>query len=490
MDPNLKAAAQKELLKRKAMAELQRRKTMQPEQTPMSMEGSAKALGTGVAQGVIGLPGMFGDAAQINSDLLSGGAKYLGAPEWVQNAAGKTGKALMGPLGFMPTTDQITKSVETVTGPMYKPQNMGEEYLQTAGQFAPAAMAGPGGAVRKTAMALVPAAASETAGQLTKGEEAEPYARLAGALAGGVVAAGRGGNAMKEMRKSAPDLATVGKQTDAAYQRLRDAGIQFDENAYRGFAMSVVDKLRKHGWRPRDGDPISGDIKEILGRVGKPNNWDEIENLRQFVGNLPTNASAKDFARAGIIRDELDKLVDSGKLISTKGVDPAVVGTMARMARELGRKNIIGKKIAKMQDKSEWYLGGEESGLRNQVASFGKKQNLEPAEKAAFKKVVKREGILNALNSTGSRMGQLVLGGAGLWQGGPVGMAGAMAAHLAARKGSEAITKKALKNAMATVLAGRPAQKAALAADKLTAKEIMARRLIAGGAGQGSAANH
>lgn len=490
MDPNLKAAAQKELLKRKAMAELQRRKTMQPEQPPMSLEGSAKALGTGVAEGTLSLGGMAGDLQNLLIDKPTEWAlgKMGYSPEQAQTAS--AARRSTGTFGGAPTTEQLTGMIESQTGPMYKPQNIGEDYLRTIGQFAPAALAGPGGAGRKAAMTLIPAASSETAGQLTEGSEAEPYARLAGALGGGLVAAGRGGNAAKQMRKAAPDLQTVGRQTDAAYQRLRGAGIQFDDNAYRSFAMTVVDKLRKHGWRPRDGDPISGDLKEIVARVGKPNNWDEIENLRQFVGNLPTNASAKDFARAGIIRDELDKLVDSGKLISTKGLDPAIVGTMAKQARELGRKNIIGKKIAKMQDKSEWYLGGEESGLRNQVASFGKKQSLEPAEKAAFQKVVKREGILNALNSTGSRMGQIVLGGAGLATGGVPGAIATMAAHLVARKGSEAITKKALKDAMATVLAGRPAQKAAMNADKLTAREIMARRLIAGTSGQGSAANH
>lgn len=492
MDPNLKAAAQKELLKRKAMTELQRRKTMQPEQPSMSLEGSAKALGTGVAEGVIGLPGGFGDVAQINSNLLSGGAKYLGAPEWVQNAAGMTGKALMGPLGMMPTTGQITKSVESVTGPMYKPQNTGEEYLQTMGQFAPAALAGPGGVGRKAAMAVVPAVASETAGQLTEGEAAEPYARMAGALVGGVAAAGRGGNAAKEMRKSAPDLKTVTKQTNAAYERMRNAGIQFDENAYKSFAGKVRYKLHQMGWRPRDGDPISGDLREIENRVGLPNDWAEMENLRQFVGNLPQGASNKDFARAALIKSELDNFINNGKVISTKGVDPATIAGLTKFARELGRKNIIGKKISKMQDKSEWYLGGEESGLRNQVASFGKKQgkSLTPAEEAAFKKVVRREGVLNALNSTGSRLGQIVMGAAGFAGGGPLGLATTMGTHLAARKGSEVITKKALRDALATVLAGRPAQNAALKADKLTAKEIMARRLIAGGSGANSAANH
>lgn len=492
MDPNLKAAAQKELLKRKARAELERRKMAQPQEAPVTMEGSAKALGTGVAQGAIGLPGGFGDVAQINSDLLSGGAKYLGAPEWAQDAAGVAGKAMMGPLGFMPTTDQITKSVDGVTGPMYEPQNTTEEYLQTGGQFVPAAVAGPGGVARKAAMTLIPSVASETAGQLTEGTEAEPYARFAGALGGGLAAAGRGGNAMKEMRKAAPDLSTVGKQTNAAYAKLRDAGIQFDENAYKSFAMKVAIKLREHGWRPRDGDPITSDLKEIAGRIGKPNDWAEMENLREFVGNLPKNASNKDYARAGIIKDALSDFIDNGKVISTKGVDPKTIAALTKEARELGRKNIIGKKIAKMMDKSEWYLPGEESGLKNQVSTFGKNEGrgLEPAEKQAFKSVIRKEGLNSILSTTGSRAGQVVMGGAALYGGGIPAALLATGGHLGARKLSEINTKKAIAKALSTVLAGRPAQKAALKADKLTAKEIMARRLLAGASGQNYSADH
>jgi hypothetical protein len=512
MDNSLKAAAQKELLRRKAKAELDRRKATQqqgdkvapygltglitgqkapqPEQPPI-MEDMAKGAGTGVAQGVISGLGAFGDAADTGEKWTHDLAGYAGAPEWLQSALAKGSRLAMGPFGNMPGTEKITQAVEAHTGPMYEAQTTPGKFAQTVGQFAPSAALGPGTVARKAAMAVVPGVASEAAGQLTEGTEVEPYARVAGALAGGVAAAGRGGAAIKQATKNAPSLEQVSAQTNTAYDRLRNAGIQFDDSAYKSFALKTVDKLRKHGWRPRDGDPISGDIKEIVDRIGKPNNWDEIENLRQFVGNLPKTASNKDFARAAIIREGIDDLIDSGKLVSTKGLDPSIVGTMAKQARELGRKNIIAKKLTEMQDKSQWYLGGEESGLRNQVASFGKQQkNLTPAEEAAFRKVVRREGVLNALNLTGSRIGQAVMAAGGFAGGGLPGAAITTAAHFAARKGSEAYTKKALKDAMAVVLAGRPAQKAALSKDKLTAEEIIIRRLLAVGAGQQSIPSH
>ena len=147
-------------------------------------EDMAKGAAAGVAQGAIALPGMFGDVAKMNSDMMSGGAKYLGAPQWVQDAAGTAGKYMMGPAGLMPTSGQITKSVEGITGPMYEAKTVPGQYAQTAGQFAPSMLLGPGSVPMKAASALGGALGSETAGQLTKGSEWEPYARVAGGAAG------------------------------------------------------------------------------------------------------------------------------------------------------------------------------------------------------------------------------------------------------------------------------------------------------------------
>lgn len=488
MDPNLKAAAQKELLRRKATAELERRRAAQPQQ-PGYTEDVLKGAGVGLGEGAIFGLGMFGDAAALNERAAQGGLDYLGAPEWLSKGAGKAARYVMGPLGNMPTSEQMTGAVEDVTGPFYKPQTVPGQYAQTIGQFAPAAVAGPGGLVRKAAMTAIPAFASETGGQLTKGTEAEPYVRTGLALAGGLASAGGRGPAMKQLRNNADDLATVRQKKDVAYARLDDAGIQYDPNAYRSFAMKTLNAVRKHGWRPRNGDPITGDLNEILKRLDKPNDFAEMENLRGFVGNLPKNASDTDFARANIIKSALSDFIDNGKVISTKGIDPASIAAMTKEARELGRRNIIGKQIAKMGDKSEWYLGGEESGLRNQVSSFGKQQgkSLTPAEHQAFKKVVRREGVLSGLNTMGSKLGQAALATAGFALGDVSGGAGALGLHYGARKLSEAKTRKAINDALKTVLAGRPAQKAAMKAGDKEKFEALVRALLATGSGHASA---
>jgi hypothetical protein len=86
---------------------------------------------------------------------------------------------------FLPTYGDAKVAVENMVGTeFYKPKTMAGEYARTVGEFAPMAAAGPGGWVARGANVVAPAIASETAGQLTKGTEWEPYARVAGAFVG------------------------------------------------------------------------------------------------------------------------------------------------------------------------------------------------------------------------------------------------------------------------------------------------------------------
>lgn len=155
-------------------------------ESPSVMADVAKSGGVGVGRGLIGLAGLPSDAAAL---LSTGVDKYLANP--INRALGlnETDRSGPGLLG----SQSIQKGVESVTGDFYKPKTTAGEYAQTVGEFAPAALGGPGGILRRVgAQVLAPALASETAGQITKGTDAEPYARFAGAIAGpGIVTAGR-----------------------------------------------------------------------------------------------------------------------------------------------------------------------------------------------------------------------------------------------------------------------------------------------------------
>ena len=135
---------------------------------------AAKSFGIGLAQGGIGLATTPGNLEYLGRAGIDAAARGLGYedPQLSSNT-------------FLPTYNDAKGTVEKYTGEFYKPKSVVGEYARTVGEFAPMAALGGGGAIARAANVVAPAVVSETAGQLTKGTEYEPWARAAGALSGG-----------------------------------------------------------------------------------------------------------------------------------------------------------------------------------------------------------------------------------------------------------------------------------------------------------------
>lgn len=161
-------------------------------------EGLARAGGAGIVKGAVGLAGLPGDAGELGAKGIDAATQFIGEklgmdPANLQRLGASQDGVRHTLLPNLPGSRDIQKGVESVTGPLHKPQTVPEEYAQTIGEFAPG-LAIPGGTVRDLGRKLVgvvsSGAASETAGQLpgVKGTALEPYARAAGAFAGPGVA--------------------------------------------------------------------------------------------------------------------------------------------------------------------------------------------------------------------------------------------------------------------------------------------------------------
>lgn len=161
----------------------------------------AKSAGAGLANATAGTLGALGDAR----DLISGATDYAGSklgidPDKVQsfkNAVSAAAPVIPG-IGLLATApssrDIINSAPDAIVSPDYKPQTMAGGYAKTGAEFLPGAFLGGGEGLlsRLATRVAAPAILSETAGQLTKDTAAEPYARIAGALASpSVLAAGR-----------------------------------------------------------------------------------------------------------------------------------------------------------------------------------------------------------------------------------------------------------------------------------------------------------
>lgn len=167
-----------------------------------SATGVAKSLGTGLAEGVIGLAGIPGD-------LYHMGLRALGDNLTPESRFG---------------SNSIKKGIEGYTGEFYKPQGTVEETASKVGQFAPAVIGGPETlAARFATRAVAPAVASEAAGKLTEGTAAQPYAELAGALGGAV-----GASAAAQKFKAMAAARNAPSAVPTADDLLKTASNQFE----------------------------------------------------------------------------------------------------------------------------------------------------------------------------------------------------------------------------------------------------------------------
>lgn len=447
---------------------------------------AAKSFGTGLEQGAIGLAGMPADIGRFMGNAVGGGIDWLmgASPEQSAQNKAKAEAIMSGAPLAVPTSEQITKKVESVQGPMYQPKTTLGEFANTTGQFAAGAAVGPGGLVRKAALTVVPGVASEAAGQATEGTVLEPYARVGGALAGGLLASTRGNVGTRQMLKNAPTRETVAADTKAAYDAIDKAGIVFDQNSYKSAAMKIKSDLAKKGWDKLQGGQVAPLLNRVDGML-KPravSDWTKVDGiLKDAKAILRSPADETTKMHVGIIVNRLEDLVKNGKIASKKGnMTRQQINETIDTARELARRNIIARDIEKMKDKSQWYLSGEESGLRNTFKSYGIKNGtkMEDAEEAAFKSVVNREGVLNVAHNVGSRMGGTVMGAAGVYTGQILPAVAGIIGSLAARKFMEVYTKAGVDKALKTVLAGKSEQQRAAVLDAVARAERRAQALI------------
>jgi hypothetical protein len=163
-------------------------------QQPSTVSDMLATVPAGLARAAASIPGMIGDlprGAEYVADWTVG--KIAGkTPEQVrtdrlarqQEAAEQSGIPRLPNPQDLISTEKVLEAVQPVTGELYQPQTKAGKYLDTTLSFLPAAVS-PGSALQRAGQVVVPAVASEAAGQATEGTFLEPAARIAAAIAGG-----------------------------------------------------------------------------------------------------------------------------------------------------------------------------------------------------------------------------------------------------------------------------------------------------------------
>jgi hypothetical protein len=404
----------------------------------------AKSGGVGIAQGLIGAAGMPADVTNLGRSALGWvGDQTVGrvvnrvrTGEWSPTTAGRESAAAVNQTLEPQTSAGLTRSVERITGPMYEPQTVAGQYARTIGRNIPAAAVGPGGAVARTAMAAVPGVLEETAGQITKGTAAEPYARTAAGILGGVGAAGAARAAERagfrnQITRMAPTRDELEAAKTAAYDAADNAGVRFSQQAADRLAAAT--DRRAVGFHPSLEPRTAAASADIQAIRGTTPTLSEVEDLRKIASRAGNTISGEERLMSGRLTSQIDDFFSSAGPRDVVSGDPVAGAALLREARgntaAMKRSDLIDDALGKAQARAEATHSGMnvDNAIRQRLASLlanpKAMRGFNDAEREAIRSVVRGEASNNALRTVGN-----VLGGGGglgmLASGGLLGAAG------------------------------------------------------------------
>lgn len=417
-----------------------------------SLAGSAKALGTGVAEGAIGLAGLPADA--IN--LAARGVDYL--------AGTHAADALSGLNKF--GSENIKHAIESQYGELPKPQTTAEKYLHSIGSFAPAALTGPGGIARRIATNVIaPGVASEAAGQLAEGTGYEPVARVAGALGGGI-AASKAAQALTATKgiPAVPTRAQIGADTSAGYNSQAVKDLEINPT----YAARVSDQIQNNleGKRFSAKDPDVAKVYNLLEDLKKPeigytHRITDFENTRRRLNEIAAKGSSEGAAAKLAIRsiDAATLRIPTSYVVAGDARAASADLFNARKSAATGfRSDLVQGFLEKATNTaSATHSGGN---LENEIYKQVRSALNSPSkylrgwtaqEKEALRSVLPGHGRgalrrAGKILGGGGGLGQLASGAAGTAMFGPAGMIALPALGLAANKAGSAIAQSKLNS--------------------------------------------
>lgn len=273
---------------------------------PGYLEDIGKGAVSGIAEGVVGLPGIPGSlgqlydlAAEKMSALPVRAAEKLGmlpqgktAEDFLQSAK-KLGREFQSPaeqrgevnrvFGVpLPTSYGMVQGAKRMGMPTYDPVTGPGQYTKTVTEMLPGALVGPGTLANKLAIGTGAALSSETAGQMFKGTENEGMARFLGSIPGALA-----GQGVYSGVKARGPVATTERAEKVAGTVLREAESD-PAKAYGKLeaelrANGIDPKRYVEGFRPTGtqivGTPEAADLERRIVGIGQRAGSPEVGDL-------------------------------------------------------------------------------------------------------------------------------------------------------------------------------------------------------------------
>jgi len=385
---------------------------------PSTSEDVIKSGVSGIASGATKLAGLIPDIASMTKGAAN---KYLFDP--ILNST-------IGPPSKTLTPDQqppdinktfgsanIQKTIEGLTGDFYQPKTTAGKYARSIGEAVPGSVAAPGSLVARLLSAVGAGAGSEVLGQATEGTGWEPYARIGGALAGGMApyVAGRAvtpipSNPQRErlvqvLNDEGINSLTAGQRTgnktlqylESASSTAPGAGggaTRVQEEGQRQFTQAA---MRRAGSGPDATPEVLAANQKRLGN--------EFEALSARNSLVPDNKFVTDIAAAvkryRNVPDSQQKAMLQGYI---DDIIPHVnAGTMPGVEYQPMRSMLSAD--AKAVKGTDPYLSRALAGIRNALDdAMGR--SISPADKKAWETARREYGAQKTLEKAASRAGE------------------------------------------------------------------------------------
>ncbi len=433
----------------------------------------SNAVGQGLTKGMFHTAGAFGDARDLQNNIVNWGAEKLGAsPETAQMIT--KGLQYANPLtAFAPTSEQLMpQAVKDAP----RPRSTGARIVETAADMAPQMMMGPGGALRKGVQTLATAGATELAG---------PVAGLATAVAtGGKGGIGRGRVPNEQLVEQARAAKT------AAYNAAEQAGVRYTPEAYNGLVDNIATSLTRDNINPLRHEKAVSVFQDFDSLRGQSPTLTQLDQLKQTVARDLLNSQDEALQHYGRkMRNRIDEFIDGADETMVSSGNPQQAAQLIRDAREANRRyrnlETVTTAVTKAERRSESTGSGgnvdnaTRQNIRGILDSPRKSKFFKPEEQALMDRSIRDTGIQKPVRLAGKLSPQ----GNGLMA--ALGIGGAMANPLlgvpalvgaAAKPLAERMTRKKV-DALIEALAGKPIRQ--VNPDR---RDALIRALLGGGA--------
>lgn len=436
----------------------------------------AKSVGSGLVGGttaVLGMPGDFLNAADQVTKPVAGWMmdRIFGQRSPEQQKAADVYRSEHPVSGVLPTSSGMNAAIENVVpgATSYEPQTTAGRFAKSAAEFVPGALTLGGARTLPQAASaavrygLVPGLASEGAVEAThaEGTVAEPFIRTVAAIGSGGLSS-RLGAAPKTPLPSTEEIKALSQDL---YKQAEKAGLLLDNASWAPTIDDIGQVVMRAGAHPEITPQAVAALKELKKVQGISPSLQEVDQVRQIIGNVARGNDPNERRLAGMMLDKLDSYMSS---ITSKDVltgDKRAVPMIAQ-ARNLWKTKSKAETIDDLLYRAENAVGanytsaGMETALRQQFRALANNPNRMRAfslpERAMILKVVRGAPVQNALRRWGKlaptgMLSMVMSPGAGAAAGtvlaGPVGgVIGGVALPLSGRVAKTLATNKTLGN--------------------------------------------